>query len=335
MTAKAALASIQFGSSIGVLPARMAKAAVHAAAANPKLLLAFFAFSFFPVAPAQVPELARHEIDRIIGAAGVLDSEEGLYKVVLPRDAATVVLDYQSLPSTMGLNSWAAFSPGIHHAAVVTGQILLLEDEVDAVVTSALNVNLEVAGLADTSFFDGPSVKVLDISGIGTYQHLASSFHTVVETIQRTARARATNHNAYTRPALSLDSSITPGPLDDALSMYGVLANGIYRASIGRGGTIYGENAGREMGLATWICVSGNDQKALAHGEIIAIANELQMVLRALRSKTFHVISVRNHFVGEHPGFYFVEYWGEGRSVELARSLRFVLEAQIAIKPSL
>lgn len=251
----------------------------------------------------------------------------------MPREAATVVLDYQTLPSTMGLNSWAAFSPAKYHGALMTGQFLLLEDEVDAVVTSALDANLRVTGLADSSFFDGPSLKVLDVSGVGTYRHLASSFHTVLDTIQRLARARATNHKAYARPGLSLDSSITPGPLDDVLSMHGVLANGVYRAAIGRKGIIYGENAGREMGLATWISISGNDEKALAQGEIIATANELQTVLRALRSRGFHVISVRNHFASEHPGFYFVRYWGDGRSVELARSLRFVLEAQIVAAP--
>ena len=334
MTAKAGLTSIQFGFSINVSPARMAKGSIHATLANRKLLFAFFALSFFSVASAQVPEQARQEIDRIVGASGVFVSEEGVYKVILPREAATVVLDYQALPSTMGLNSWAAFGPATHHGAVMTGQFLLLEDEVDAVITSALDGNLEVTGLADTSFLDGPSLKVLDVSGVGTYQHLASSFHTVLETLQRTARARATNHKPYTRPGLSLDSSITPGPLDDVLSMHRVLANGIYHASIGREGTIYGENAGREMGLATWISISGNDQKALAHGEIVVTAIELQIVLRALRSRGFHVISVRNHFAGGHPEYYFVRYWVDGQALELAHSLRAVLEAQIAAAAS-
>lgn len=333
MTAKAALGSIQF-SSIGAAPEGSANATSHATAANPTLLLAFLALSFLPVVPAQVPEPARHGIDRTIGVKGVFISEEGVYKVVLPREAATVVLDYQTLPPTMGLNSWAAFGPAKHHGALMTGQVILLDDEVDPVVTSALDANLEVTGLADTSFFDGPSLKVLDVSGVGTYQHLATSFHTVLATVQRTVRTRATNHKAYTRPGLSLDSSITPGPLDDVLSMHGVLANGVYRAAIGRQGTIYGENAGREMGLATWISISGNDEKALAHGEIIATASELQIVLRALRSRGFHVISIRNHFVGEHPGFDFVRYWGDGRPIELAHSIRLVLEAQIAAEPS-
>lgn len=55
------------------------------------------ALSFPPAAHAQVPETDRHEIDQIVGAKGTYISEEGVYKIVLPREAATLVLDYQTL----------------------------------------------------------------------------------------------------------------------------------------------------------------------------------------------------------------------------------------------
>jgi hypothetical protein len=121
--------------------------------------------------------------------------------------------------------------------------------------------------------------------------------------------------------------------MNEILSMHGVVSNGIYRAAIGRRGIIYGEPAGREMGFSTWISVSGTDQQALAHGEIIATVDELQTVLRSLSSKEFHVISVRNHFVAEHPEFYFVSYWTNGRAIDIAHSLRSTLEAQIRVAP--
>lgn len=302
--------------------------------ANRRLALVLIALSVASALHAQVPETHRHEIDRIIGAKGVFVPEEGVYKVVLPREAATIVLDYQTLPPTMGLNTWAAFSPAIHHGALLTGQFLLLEDEVDPVLTTALDAGLEITGLADSSFLDGPNLKVLDVSGVGTYQHLATAFHNVLDTIQRTAKARATGDSAKARPMLSLDSSITPGPVDEILAMRGVVANGVYRAAIGRKGTIYGETAGREMGLSTWISLSGTDGHALAHGEIIATTDELQVVLRGLRTRGFHVISIRNHMAGEHPEFHFVRFWKEGRAVDSAQSLRNVLEAQIVATPS-
>src|SRR5690242_681761 len=146
----------------------------------PSVAVVLFALTLPSVSHAQVPEAERHEIDQITGAKGTYIPEEGVYKIVLPRESATVVQDYQTLPFTLGLNTWAAFSPAKHHTALLTCEFLLLEDEVDSVISSALNADLQVTGLADTTFFDGPALKTLDVSGAGKYQHLASAFRSVL-----------------------------------------------------------------------------------------------------------------------------------------------------------
>jgi len=298
-------------------------------AAYSSLVLTLFALCLPSPSQAQVPETDRHEIDELTSVKGTYIAEEGVYKLVLPNEAATVVLDYQTLPPTLGLNTWAAFSPARHHTALLTGEVLLLDDEVDSVMCSAIKANLEVTGLADTTFFDGPAVKTLDVSGVGSYQHLATALRRALDEIQRITRERTLHNATRRRPSVSLDSSISPGPIDEILSMHGKVFNGIYRAAIGRRGIVYGETVGREMGLSTWISISGTDQKALAHGEIIATAKELQTVLRSICSEDFHVISIRNHFLAEHPGFYFVRFWKAGRALDIAHSMRSTVEAQI------
>lgn len=215
----------------------------------------------------------------------------------------------------------------------MTGEFLLLDDEVDSVISSALNAHLEVTGLANKTFFDGPVLTALDVSGVGTYQHLAEALRHILDERQRVGRERALRNRIPRHPSVSLDSSISPGPIDEILSTRGLVSNGIYRAAIGRRGIIYGEPAGREMGLSTWISVSGTDQQALAHGDIIATVGELQRVLRSLSSENFHVISVRDHLVAEHPDFYFVRFWKYGRALNIAHSLRSTLEAQIGVAP--
>src|SRR5205823_4718293 len=120
-----------------------------------------------PLAAAQreVPPQERDSIDRIIGGKGTFVPDEGAYKVILPREAATIVQDYQTLSPNLGLNSWAAFSPAIHEEAVLTGQFLLLDNEVNSVLSAALDAGLEVTGLASSSVFDGPRLYTLDVSG--------------------------------------------------------------------------------------------------------------------------------------------------------------------------
>src|SRR5260370_40698033 len=110
---------------------------------------------------AEVPEQARAAIDRVIGSRGTYIADERVYKVILPREAATIVQDYQTLSPNIGLNSWVAFMPAIHHEALLTGQLLLLEDEVDSVLTTLLNAGLDVTGLADP----GPLDTILSMKG--------------------------------------------------------------------------------------------------------------------------------------------------------------------------
>jgi hypothetical protein len=130
-------------------------------------------------------------------------------------------------------------------------------------------------------------------------------------------------------PELQLDSSIDPGPLNTILSMRGSVLDGVYRAAIGRRALLDGETIGREMGISTWVAFAGTDDHALVQGEFAATSDELQNLLKALRSKNFNVTSIRNHPAGEHPQFLFVRFWQQGKSVELARGLRYALDVQV------
>jgi Domain of Unknown Function (DUF1259) len=295
---------------------------IHCAA----LLLAIIGVSS---SVAEVPEEARVAIDRIIDSKGTYIADEGVYKVVLPREAATIVLDYQTLSPNIGLNSWAAFTPAFHDEALLTGQLLLLEDEVDPLLTTTLNAGLQVTGLVDLSIFEGPRLKVLDVTGVGGYQSLASMYREALDEMRRVRAEVIRKSTKFSLPTLSLDSSIDPGPLNNILSMRGGISQGVYRAAIGRRGLVGGETIGREMGISTWISFAGANDNALAQGEAAATSDELHRFLEALLSKGFKIISIRNHLVGEHPQYLFIRFWQQGRSIELARGLRYALDVQV------
>jgi hypothetical protein len=227
------------------------------------------------------------------------------------------------------LNSWVAFSSAIHNEAVLTGAFLLLPDEVDLVLSRVLDVGLEVTGLAESSALVGLQVYTLDFTGIGTFTGLANSVRASIDEIESVRRLAANNHRKLTDPNLPQVNAIDPKPLDDQLAMHGTVSGGEYRAAIGRKALLAGEQIGREMGMSTWISISGTNNKALAHGELLASSDELRNVLKALRSKGASVVSIRNHLIGEHPEMAYVRYWKEGPALELAKTLRFVLEVQV------
>lgn len=196
-------------------------------------------------------------------------------------------------------------------------------------MTAALNAGLEVTGLADSTLFEGPRFKALDVTGVGTYQNLAAACRKALDEIRRMRVDTTRKVAKFALPELHLDSSIGPGPLNTILSMRGSVLDGVYRAAIGRRALLHGESVGREMGISTWIAFAGTDDHALAQGKFAATSGELQNLLKALRSKNFMVTSIRNHTAGEHPQFLFVRFWQQGKSVELARGLRYALDVQV------
>ena len=210
-----------------------------------------------------------------MGSPGTYHPEEGVYKIVLPQPKATVVLDYQTLSPNFGLNSWVSFTSAAHHEALLSGQLLLLEDEVNPVMTAVLNAGLEINGLADSSTFDGPRLKTLDVTGVGTFQSLAAAFRKALDEIQRT-RVDAIRQGSKVAPMLSLDSFINPHPLDGVLSMRGSVSGGVYRAAIGRRALSHGETIGREMGVTSWVSLSGTDDRAFAQGEFVATSDDFK-----------------------------------------------------------
>jgi hypothetical protein len=287
------------------------------------------AFSAFLM--GEVPQDARLSIDRTIGGSGVYVTDDAVYKITLPREAATIVRDDQTLSPNLVLNSWVAFKLATHTEALLTGQLLLLDDEVDAVLTVALNAGLEVTGLASSSVFDGPHLQTLDVIGTGAFTDLAAEFRKCLDEIQHVRRRnRRPKSNAPERPAVS---AIDPDPLDKVLAMKGAIIEGVYRAAIGTRAMLHGEQIGREMGMSAWISVAGTNDRAVMHGDFVATTDELQRLLRSLRAKDIHIVSIRNHTIGEHPQFVFIHFWSTGKAVELASAIRYALDRQVGAVP--
>jgi len=277
---------------------------------------------------ADVPPQDRAAIDRIIGVKGIYAPDDGTYKIVLPRDAATIVPNHQKLSPNFGLNSWAAFSSGIHESAILAGEFVLLDDEVNPVISAALDAGLEVTGLAASAVFDGPCRHTLNVSGRGSFQTLAAAFRKGLDEIQHVRRSSASQRAKSTQASVRLDSAIDGRPLDSTLSMRGSTIGGVYKGAIGKRAMIHGELVGREMGMTTWVSFSGTNEHALVQGEFVEITDDLQTVLKAMRMKGLNIESIRNHTVGEHPQYLFVHFFAQGSAIELAKAVRYVLDVE-------
>jgi len=75
----------------------------------------------------------------------------------------------------LGLTSWAAFTPDAHGGLKVVGGLVLFEDEVNPVMSAALDNGSEVTVLHNHFFFDSPRVMFMHIGGNGAADKLVTA----------------------------------------------------------------------------------------------------------------------------------------------------------------
>src|SRR5438874_9498384 len=123
-------------------------------------------------------------IDELTGLKGKMNEKEGVCKVTFPRNDVKVVVDGWTMPPFMGLGTWAAFTP-TRDGAMVMGDTVLFEDEVNAAMSAALDNGLNVTALHNHFFFDHPKVYFMHIEGEGTVEKLAAAVRKVYDTAKQ------------------------------------------------------------------------------------------------------------------------------------------------------
>src|SRR5438093_2295587 len=147
-----------------------------------------------------ISEQARAALDRTLGAKGVYVAEESAHKFAFPRIDISVQVGRQRLSSAQAPRSWATFSPSMHQEGMVNGEIILLDDEVNRVMSAALNAGLEVTGLGATLLFEQPRLLTMSVSGEGTFQNLGGALRKALDEVGRSKSGKAASSSP--EPAL-------------------------------------------------------------------------------------------------------------------------------------
>jgi hypothetical protein len=285
------------------------------------LAAASFALTSYAATPA-TSALDTAKIEQLTGVHGKLDEHEGTFKVSVPRSDLEVRAAGVKLTPPMGLTSWAAFKKAGGHA-IVMGDLVLLEDQVNPVMSAALDNGLEVTALHNHFFWDSPKVMFMHIGGMGDEARLAQAMGKVFAKIGQTSGGKGETPQADIDPAAS---TLDPKKIDAILGKSGDLAGGVYKLTFGRETKMHGIVAGSSMGVNTWAAFAGSDEKAVVDGDFAMLESELQGVLKALRAAGIYVVAIHQHMTGETPRVLFLHYWGVGRVEDLARGLRAALD---------
>lgn len=274
------------------------------------------------IAHAAPPVLDVAKIEALTGAKGKLDEKEGVFKVSVPRADLSVTSAGAKMVPGLGLTAWAAF---MKHGAntMMMGDIVLLEDQVNPVMSAALDAGLEVTALHNHFFWDSPKVMFMHIGGMGSEEQLATAVGKVFATLKETSGGKGPVPKSDIDPA---KTTLDPKLVDAALGKSGELNGGVYKLTFGRTTKMHGKPAGNAMGVNTWAAFAGSNEKALVDGDFAMLESELQNVLKALRKAGVYVVAIHNHMTGENPRIIFLHYWGVGPVAQLAAAVRSALD---------
>ena len=286
--------------------------------------------AFVVTAPALgAGKLDTAKIDEITGAKGMQNEAEGVFKVTFPRTDVKVTIDGNAFAPFMGLTSWAAFQSGTKSEAMVMGDLVLFQDEVNPVMSAALDAGLAVTALHNHFFFDEPRVFFMHIGGEGSTVALATGVRTALDRVKAVRAATPEPRRSSGSPPVAEKSSITAKPLEDALGGKAQAKDGMAKFVFGRNvKASCGCDVGKEMGINTWAVFAGTDDHAIVCGDFVCIAGELQGVLKSLRSGGVNVVAIHNHMADEEPRLIFLHYWGVGAAADLAKTVRSALNVK-------
>jgi hypothetical protein len=285
-------------------------------------------------ASAEPPALDTAKIEQLTGQKGQMNQKEGVFKVSMPRADLNVTAAGVKLTPALGLTCWASFQRVSDGHTMVMGDQVLLEDQVNPVMSVALDNGLEVTALHNHFAFDAPRVMFMHIGGMGDESKLAEAVGKVFAKIKETSTGAGGNGATVAAAVATVPdidpakSTLDPAKIEAAIGHKGELAKGVYKVTIARTTKMMGQEIGNTMGVNTWAAFAGSDSHAVVDGDFAMTEDELQGVLKALRSNGINIVAIHNHMTGEQPRIVFLHYWGVGPTEQLAKGLKAALDTQ-------
>jgi hypothetical protein len=278
--------------------------------------------SSIAVLTAAASDLDTAKIDQLTGLKGKLNEKEGVYRVTFPRADVKVALDGWTMPPFMGLGTWAAFTKATQSEAMMMGDTVLFEDEVNPAMSIALENGLAVTALHNHFIFDRPKVYFMHIEGKGTVEQIAGAVRKVYDKIKEVRAANPQPKDSFGEKPLPEKNAISPEPLNDIFKLNGEVNNGMVKFSIGHPATMHGVKVENAMGVNTWAAFAGSDDNAVVDGDFAVTEDQLQSALKAVRAGGINVVAIHSHMTHEQPRILFFHYWGRGPANKLAEVIQ-------------
>jgi Domain of Unknown Function (DUF1259) len=130
---------------------------------------------------AQEPPPEYQQVLTALGKTG--DFKDNVLKVNLPRNDVKVTVAGVDTPTPFGFGGWVALTKASDGSQVLMGDLVLLEDEVNPVMSALLDNGFDVTALHNHFFRDEPHMFYMHVHGHGAAADLARRLKPVVDLI--------------------------------------------------------------------------------------------------------------------------------------------------------
>jgi hypothetical protein len=250
------------------------------------------------------------------------DFKAGVLKVNIPRNDLKMTVEGFSTPTPFGFGGWVALTKGDDGADVMMGDLVLLQEEVNPVLSALLDNGIDVTALHNHFFWDDPKVFYMHVHAIGKAADLARHVKPGLDLIGHVKPE-------VPAPANAGGAALDTGKLAKIVGHEGEQSGAVYKITVGRedlGMKEHGAVINARMGLNTWAAFVGTQEDAAIAGDVAMLETEVTPVLKALRRNGLDVVAIHHHMTGDRPVVIFLHYWGRGPAEKLAAGFKVALD---------
>src|ERR1700688_1656632 len=187
------------------------------------LLASIFAASFATVATAQ--EIDWQKVDDALGRKAAVSSD--VHRYGFPRTDLTVTLEGVTIKPAFALGGWVAFKPA-HGGAMVMGDLVLLETEINPVMAKLIEGGLEITAVHNHLLRASPATFYMHVGGHGDPVKMASAMRAALALSKTPFDPPPAN--PAPAPAIGLDTA----QLDTIIGVKGAANGGVYQFAVPR-----------------------------------------------------------------------------------------------------
>jgi uncharacterized protein DUF1259 len=260
------------------------------------------------------------KVDDAMGRKAAVSGD--VHRYGFPRSDLSVTLDGVTIRPALALGGWVAFKPG-HGGAMAMGDLVLLETEVNPVMLKLIEGGLEITAVHNHVLRANPATFYMHVGGRGDPVRMAA----VIRDALSASKTPLTAPAGGAPPPIDLDTA----QLDQIIGVKGQNNGGVYQFAVPRRDPV--SEGGMQlapvgpMGVAEAIGFQPTGGgKAAITGDFVLTADEVNPVIKALRSNGIEVTALHSHMLDEQPRLFFCHFWANDDAVKLATGLRAALD---------